>query len=616
MDPLSVIAGVTGIVAFTARTTQEVIQLISELRGAPTEINQVKRELENLTIVLQSTQTVFHGQSFKQQDVILLEGIQKCIISCRDSVSALQTTVQQISTSSYGGGMRDKALVMWRWRQHKGDIRLRQDELREAKASLNLSVSVCNGYLTGKGYTEIHEEMERLYQRHSKDFINSDGARGFRRKLEDDLRSVTAVSRPSSIAGKTDGEYAFNLFMDKLGDAEDPMDDTTLDGSRDTRSLLLDAVSTGDSARVLALASEGASFASQFDNGLTILHHCAIYNKPQIASIALDHDANINSKDTHERLTPFQLAMREESWGVAEILVSRGCAIGNFNGEQLLKLLREHSGDLSSIQNLLKLLSERLKNSGNNHDIVAEVVEKNEFRMLQLLLEAGFDPNTAEPQTNIKPIHRAILFQHTVCLKLLIHHGAEMNAYLHPSTQQFLRRGDKCHDELRDTLLPKGVTPLSLATHRSGDVNVSMTKMILEGGADPDWYFKVHESTLLLTICATYYKGHARALIEAGANVNFVRTRTDHSSALYWSIICRNRELAELLLERGADPNAPIMTPALHVAIAQSEDYIATLLIKKGADLDTKDKEGRTPLQNAKRLGRRRIVDAIEEARR
>ena len=86
-------------------------------------------------------------------------------------------------------------------------------------------------YLTGKGYTEIHEEMERLYQRHSKDFINSDGARGFRRKLEDDLRSVTAVSRPSSIAGKTDGEYAFNLFMDQLGDAENPMEDTTLDVS-------------------------------------------------------------------------------------------------------------------------------------------------------------------------------------------------------------------------------------------------------------------------------------------------------------------------------------------------------------------------------------------------
>ena len=78
----------------------------------------------------------------------------------------------------------------------------------------------------------------------------------------------------------------------------------------------------------------------------------------------------------------------------------------------------------------------------------------------------------------------------------------------------------------------------------------------------------------------------------------------------------RSERVGELLLERGADPNAPIMTPALHVAIAQGEDYTATLLIKKGADLDAKDKEGRTPLQNAKRLGRRRVVDAIEEARR
>lgn len=238
------IAATVGIVGFTASTAQEVIRLISELRGAPTEINQVKTELENLNIALQSTQTVFLGQSFKPQDVILLEGIQKCIISCRDSVSALQTTLEQIATSSFGGGMRDKALIMWRWRQHKGEIRSRQGQLREAKASLNLSVSVCNGwvqdlvstssaecanrrcrYLTGKGNAEIQQEIERLYQRHSKDFINVDGARGFRRKLEEDLRSVTAVSRPSSIAGKTDGEYAMNIFMDRLGDAENPIED-------------------------------------------------------------------------------------------------------------------------------------------------------------------------------------------------------------------------------------------------------------------------------------------------------------------------------------------------------------------------------------------------------
>lgn len=110
--------------------------------------------------------------------------------------------------------------------------------------------------------------------------------------------------------------------------------------------------------------------------------------------------------------------------------------------------------------------------------------------------------------------------------------------------------------------------------------------------------------------------GHARALIEAGADVNFVRSRTDHSSALYWAIICQNPELLELLLDHGADPNVPIMKPALHVAISQGEDDMAILLIKRGADLDAKDNEGRTPLESAKRGGQQRVVDAIREAGR
>lgn len=79
-------------------------------------------------------------------------------------------------------------------------------------------------YLTGKGYSDIQEEIERLYQRHGKDFISPNGARVFRRKLEDDLRSVTAVSEPSSATGQTDSGYALNRFIEELGEAEAPVE--------------------------------------------------------------------------------------------------------------------------------------------------------------------------------------------------------------------------------------------------------------------------------------------------------------------------------------------------------------------------------------------------------
>ncbi|KAI1380236.1 ankyrin repeat-containing domain protein [Hypoxylon crocopeplum] len=616
MDPLSVIAGITGIIGFTTATAQQLIEIISDIRDAPTEITQLGDELKNLNMVLQSTQAVFQGQSFKPQDVILLQSVEQCMVSCKDHVSALLSVLGPLSTLSFGGGIRDKALIMWRWRQRKTEIRAQQGRLREAKASLNLIVSVCNGYLTGKGHAEIQHEIERLYKQHSKDFISPDGARGFRQRLEDDLRSVTAASRPSSAAGQTDGDYAMNIFMQQLDEAEAPVDDPTMDISPINRPTLLNAVANGNSNRVLELAVKGASFTDRYSNGLTMLHHCALYDEPQIATIALDHGANINSKDTKERLTSFQLAMREESWSVAQLLVGRGCSLGGFNSEQLLGLLRKHSGDLSSMKDLVKTLSERLNNSESDHDIVSEAVDKNDFRALQLLLEAGFDPNIEEPQTKIMPIHRAILFQHLVCLRLLVQHGANTNAFLHPSIHPFLQRENKCHDAMRERVLPGGVTPLTLATNIANEINVSMTKLLLEYGADPEYVFEIRNTTVVVTVCAPYYWSHAKVIIEAGANVNYVCDKTDNSNALYWAIICSNQELVELLLDHGAELNTPHPLHPLHNSINQGLENMTALLVNRGADLTVKDKQGRTPLERAEQLGQHLVVETIQNASR
>lgn len=145
MDPLSVIAGITGIIGFTTKAIQEVIQIISDMKDAPTEISQLKGELENLKMVLQSAQTVFHRQNFKPKDVILLHSVQQCMDSCKENVSALLSALKQIAALPFGGGKRDKALTIWRWMQRKTQIRAQQGRLREAKASLNLSITVCNG---------------------------------------------------------------------------------------------------------------------------------------------------------------------------------------------------------------------------------------------------------------------------------------------------------------------------------------------------------------------------------------------------------------------------------------------------------------------------------------
>lgn len=227
------------------------------------------------------------------------------------------------------------------------------------------------------------------------------------------------------------------------------------------------------------------------------------------------------------------------------------------------------------------------------------------------------------------PLHRAILFKHIYCLRLLIEHGADTNAFLPPSSHQFLQRGDRCHDEIRELSLSKGITPLSLATNGDDEVNVIAMKMLLENGADPnyffeergehlcrDWTIKRRESdtklgsTLLTSVCAPYYWSFAKALIEAGANVNVV-AKTDNTNPLYWAVRCSNLTMLTSLLDHGADPNLPSPSHCLHTAILQGSEEMAIELANRGSDLNAKDGQGKTPLQRAEQCGLLLVVEAI-----
>jgi ankyrin repeat protein len=70
-----------------------------------------------------------------------------------------------------------------------------------------------------------------------------------------------------------------------------------------------------------------------------------------------------------------------------------------------------------------------------------------------------------------------------------------------------------------------------------------------------------------------------------------------------------------LLLEYGADPNTQDEygdTP-LHKAASEGRVEVVELLLVYGADPTVKDEDGRTPLDLARVKGRREVVSVIEE---
>ena len=100
------------------------------------------------------------------------------------------------------------------------------------------------------------------------------------------------------------------------------------------------------------------------------------------------------------------------------------------------------------------------------------------------------------------------------------------------------------------------------------------------------------------------HKEIAELLIAKGANVN-AKSDDEGMTHLHFAAYVGRREIAELLIAAGADVNATdkhVMTPLHKVAVVGHKE-IAELLIAKGGDVNAKDVDGETPLDLAEGVG-------------
>ena len=91
--------------------------------------------------------------------------------------------------------------------------------------------------------------------------------------------------------------------------------------------------------------------------------------------------------------------------------------------------------------------------------------------------------------------------------------------------------------------------------------------------------------------------------LAAGADVN---AKINLGTPLHYAALDGYKEVAELLIDKGADVNAKNLsggTP-LHNAAQQGHKEIVVLLIANGADLNAKTYSGQTPLDDANMMKR------------
>jgi uncharacterized protein len=209
------------------------------------------------------------------------------------------------------------------------------------------------------------------------------------------------------------------------------------------------------------------------------------------------------------------------------------------------------------------------------------------YDLAAALLEAGADPDAAD-STGMTALYGAVEMatlgvvfgrppvprtdEHDVIdiMRLALAHGADPNARL---VEPILAR----HHGFPDRSLGAGATPLMRAAKGH---DVESIRVLLEAGASVD--ARQDDGSSVLHVMAT-----ARP------------TRGDEEAATA-------RDLLDLLLESGAEIEAVAMDgqTSMHRAARNGNAGFVTVLFERGARVDAKDKEGRTPLDIVAAPGR------------
>lgn len=146
------------------------------------------------------------------------------------------------------------------------------------------------------------------------------------------------------------------------------------------------------------------------------------------------------------------------------------------------------------------------------------------------------------------------------------------------------------------------------------------TKMLLEFGVDPN-VTNNRKNTPLFFACANGYTEICKILIEHGANVNArnnKRRTPFFANTIYGHFDQTHVETGDMLLKAGAKPNLKdtVGNTAIHVLCGsevQSDTQLEALkfLISRGVKLNIKDSEEETPLHTAFVVGHYKLAKEL-----
>ncbi|XP_078070327.1 poly [ADP-ribose] polymerase tankyrase-1 isoform X1 [Mustelus asterias] len=380
------------------------------------------------------------------------------------------------------------------------------------------------------------------------------------------------------------------------------------------------------------LLQNGANVHARDDGGLIPLHNACSFGHAEVVSLLLCHGADSNARDNWN-YTPLHEAAIKGKIDVCIVLLQHGAdpnirntdgktaqdladpsakavLTGEYKKDELLEAAR--SGNEEKLMALLTPLnvnchasdgrktaephpiSLRCRN-GNMSTPLHLAAGYNRVRIVQLLLQHGADVH-AKDKGGLVPLHNACSYGHYEVTELLLKHGACVNAMDLWQFTPLHEAASKNRVEVCSLLLSHGADPTLVNCHGKSAMDMAPTPELKERLA---YEFKGH-SLLQAAKEADLTKVKKSLALEI---INFKHPQT-HETPLHCAVASQHpkrKQVTELLLRKGAnvnEKNKDFLTP-LHVAAERAHNDVVEVLHKHGAKINALDTLGQAALHRA-----------------
>ena len=349
---------------------------------------------------------------------------------------------------------------------------------------------------------------------------------------------------------------------------------------------LFEAAKKGDIEQVKKLIAQGADVNGTEGGAWTPLAEAASVGHAQVVKVLLENGAEVDANDSHG-YTPLYYAIWSDIWSDDEEETS----------VETVKALISGGADVN-----------KRPADDKDYSPLVYAIWQGHKGNVEIILDAGADLNTKD-EKGYTPLYWAAFSSAKDVFDLILSRKDYPNTVYLAACKGDLDRVTTLIEGGTDVNAKDefGCTPLHWAALADSP---EVADFLIAKGAD----LNVRDGYSLTPLMNARALPVVELLIAKGADIH-AKVERQGRTKLHMTCLTGDKDMADLLIRKGADVNLKDrsgITP-LWLAASGGHTDVAELLIAKGADVNASDKRGRTPLTVAKQRKHTEMVNILLE---